>query len=274
MAKQLPVHTLVAYNTATSSENKIHDDTVAATLGFGGGLVPGVDVYAYLCQPAVANWGADFLAGSLVTTRFGSPVYDGERVEVRASVDDDGVLRAGVHTPTGPGRAASATLEARLGDESTVPPGVARAEQPAAADRPPASPASLAVDTVLGSFDWSIDAADHATYLGDVRDERSRTAELGLVHPGALLRLANSVLSETVRLGPWIHVGSTIHHRRPVEIGETIEVRGAVTDNREHKGHRFVDLDVVLVGTDGEARVWVEHTAIYEPRQLRAGATS
>jgi hypothetical protein len=33
-----------AFNTARESENKIHDDAVARRFGFGGGLVPGVDV--------------------------------------------------------------------------------------------------------------------------------------------------------------------------------------------------------------------------------------
>jgi len=48
-------HSLVAFNTATASANKIHDDTVAASLGFRGGLVPGVDVYAYLCHPPASS---------------------------------------------------------------------------------------------------------------------------------------------------------------------------------------------------------------------------
>ena len=39
-----PTHTLRASNEATESENKIHDDTVAAQYGFRGGLVPGVSV--------------------------------------------------------------------------------------------------------------------------------------------------------------------------------------------------------------------------------------
>src|SRR5258708_37656018 len=37
-----------AYNTSKQSENKIHDDTVARRVGFSGGLVPGVDVMAYM----------------------------------------------------------------------------------------------------------------------------------------------------------------------------------------------------------------------------------
>ena len=37
-----------AYNTAKQSENKMHDDTMARRFGFSGGLVPGVDVMAYM----------------------------------------------------------------------------------------------------------------------------------------------------------------------------------------------------------------------------------
>ena len=50
-----------AYNTAHSSENKIHDDAVARRFGFTGGLVPGVDVYAYMMHLPVARWGRAFL---------------------------------------------------------------------------------------------------------------------------------------------------------------------------------------------------------------------
>ena len=44
-----------AFNTAKASENKIHDDAVARRFGFGGGLVPGVDVYAYMAHLPVAR---------------------------------------------------------------------------------------------------------------------------------------------------------------------------------------------------------------------------
>ena len=48
---------VVAFNTATLSDNKIHDDEVASRFGFTGGLVPGVDVYAYLTHPPAEAWG-------------------------------------------------------------------------------------------------------------------------------------------------------------------------------------------------------------------------
>ena len=61
MTDLLAPYQLLAYNSARQSENKMHDDGVARQFGFGGGLVPGVDVYAYMAHPAVARWGRSFL---------------------------------------------------------------------------------------------------------------------------------------------------------------------------------------------------------------------
>src|SRR5215216_3941798 len=53
---------LQAYNTAKQSENKMHDDTVAKRFGFSGGLVPGVDVMAYMmCTSRSQNGAGTFL---------------------------------------------------------------------------------------------------------------------------------------------------------------------------------------------------------------------
>ena len=71
-----------AYNTAKQSENKMHDDTVAKRFGFSGGLVPGVDVMAYMMHLPVAKWGRAFLERGLIDARFVKPVYDGEIAEL------------------------------------------------------------------------------------------------------------------------------------------------------------------------------------------------
>ena len=54
MASRLEAYRVQAYNTAKLSENKMHDDTVARRFGFSGGLVPGVDVMAYMMHLPVA----------------------------------------------------------------------------------------------------------------------------------------------------------------------------------------------------------------------------
>jgi len=136
--------------------------------------------------------------------------------------------------------------------------------------RPKADEITLANDTVLGTIRETVDATSHAKYLGDVREVHPLYAESGLVHPGFLLRRANTILRDTVRLGPWIHVGSTVQFHGTMQVGQSLETRGRVANLFERKGHGFVDLDILMLTDDEQAVASVRHTAIYEPRQIRA----
>src|SRR5664279_772478 len=91
MTSRLETYRVEAYNTAKQSENKMHDDTVAKRYGFSGGLVPGVDVMAYMIHLPVAKWGRAFLEHGLIEARFVKPVYDGEIADVTGE-ESDGVL--------------------------------------------------------------------------------------------------------------------------------------------------------------------------------------
>ena len=127
-----------AFNTAKASENKIHDDTVAARFGFTGGLVPGVDVYAYMTHQAVAKWGRAWLEQGTAECRFGKPVYDGEIAEVEASIIEGGigisVTSKGDSCATGMAGLPAPEAAPDLGGWPVVP---------VPEDRPPASEASL-----------------------------------------------------------------------------------------------------------------------------------
>ena len=262
-------HEVVAHNTATTSTNKIHDDAVARRYGFGGGLVPGVDVYAYMTRPAVAAWGLDWLGHGTMRARFVDPVYEGETVAVvaaeAAETDAGTTMAIEVLGPDGTVRAVGEAGRAddRDGDGSlSVWPVVPQVEHP-----PPASPESLAAGTALGLAPHRF-RADHAhAYLTDVREELPLYGDAGVAHPGWLLRDANSVLGQNVRLGPWIHVGSDVRHHSLVEDGDAVDARAVVTREWERKGHRFVELDVGLVANGERLVARIVHTAIYRPRQ-------
>ncbi len=243
-----------AYNTAIDSTNRMHDDTVAQTYGFRGGLVPGVDVWAYMTQPCVDRWGERFLTGSTMEARFVSPVYDGEIVEAR--LDDDGSL-----VLTGPDGTVRATGSASLGGSPAV---VAVPTAPRPRPVPPASAALLAPGTVLGTLEFVFRREHAALYLAEVRDQHDVYAGGAVCHPGFLARQANSALHLNVELGPWIHVGTRAHHRGVVRDGDVVEVRGRVAAEYERKGHRFVDLDVEVFANS--VAVWSAfHTAIWQP---------
>lgn len=270
MTRALPVHRLVAFNTATRSENKIHDDEVAGRLGFTGGLVPGVDVYGYLCRAPLGLWGVDWLAGGTGTVRFEQPVYDGDEVEVRAELDDEGLLSVAAHTAAGcRARLVAARTDADAALHTLVPT-IERGDRPE--PRPLASPELFAHHLTLATLTVRCDDAEHRQYLDDIRDPDSPTTGSGACHPGWVLRRANQVLVTSVELGPWIHVGSTVQHLRAAPRNVDLEVRGRVREARERNGHRLVDLDVVITDPDGPVVV-IDHQAIYEPRQVRPSAS-
>jgi acyl dehydratase len=103
-----------------------------------------------------------------------------------------------------------------------------------------------------------------------VREADPLYAREGLVHPGQVLRLCNQALVQNVVLGPWIHVGSRVRNLAAARVGQRLTARARVTGNAERKGHRFVELDVLVVTEGGVPVAQVAHTAIWRPRQAKA----
>jgi len=258
-----------AFNTAKESENKIHDDAVARRFGFSGGLVPGVDVYAYMAHMPVARWGRAWLERGAAECRFAKPVYDGETAIVTANEFGGGRLALKVESLG----LACASGEAWLPDAAPDAPADHRiAPAPVApARRPQASEASLPVDRLLGIRPLRADADFARNYLRDLRETDPLYAREGLLHPGLILRLGNWALSHNVVLGPWIHVGSRVQNLGAASVGQELTALARVLSNHVHKGHKFVVLDVIA-RADGTPVARIEHTAIYEPRQVQEAA--
>jgi acyl dehydratase len=253
-----------AFNLSHASENKIHDDTVAQRLGFAGGLVPGVEVYAYACHPVVQRWGRAWLERGLMECRFLKPVYDGRIAtvtgqEIEAGLDievqSEGVLCATGHASLGDGSARRPSIDEF---EPRTPP----------KDRPPANESSLAEANWLGITPMQMTPEYAAGYLRDVRETDPVYAREGLAHPGALLRLCNLALRENVVLPPWIHTGSKVANFAAARIGDELSVRARVAANYERKGHRLVDLDALVIANGRTVIARVLHTAVYQLRQL------
>jgi acyl dehydratase len=256
-----------AFNTAKESENKIHDDAVARRFGFKGGLVPGVEVYAYMTHLPVERWGRAWLEHGTAQCRFAKPVYDGDLVSVTATgtrgaldlrLDSRSELCATGHAAMpAPPKPAAAFAEA------PIPP-----DPPA--ERPPADEATLPVGRWFAIHPFRLNREDAQQYLRDVRESLPLYAEAGLVHPGMILHIGNWVLRHNVVLRPWMHVGSRIEHFSAARIGDELSARALVTENYEHKGHRFVTLDVLVYANSTSPVARIAHTAIYRPRQLAA----
>jgi hypothetical protein len=265
MTSRLEAHRVQAYNTAKLSENKMHDDTVARRFGFSGGLVPGVDVMAYMMHLPVAKWGRAFLERGLIEARFVKPVYDGEMADVTGE-ENDGVLSIEVESrgqlcATGTASLPASAPSLSISDFSEVA---------AVTERRPVNASSYELGKWLGSLPraWAGEAARE--YLTDVRETDQIYASEGLGHPGLLQRVMNKVLVDNAILGPWIHVGSRMQLLSAACSGEELTARAKVTGNYEKKGHRFVELDALVVANGCTPLGHCQHIAIYQPREQAA----
>jgi acyl dehydratase len=248
---------VVARNLATDSENRIHDDDVARRLGFGGGLVPGVELFAYLAHPLVAAWGADFLDAGTLGARFRRPVYDGERVTVAVEEGADGSHAVTLLGDDGEVRAVGQAA-------ARAPAGGLRrdyAEQPEREVLLPTGPGSLPVGP-LGSIAEEVTREAHDGYLDGIGEQDPLYQDLGCVHPGAVLRVVNALLMRNVALGPWIHTASECRFLGRAPVPGLLRCHGSVSECFERNGNAYVRYDALVVGDDGPVAE-VDHTAIY-----------
>jgi hypothetical protein len=267
-SKELPPYTVLAHNTSADSENKIHDDAVAAEYGFKGGLVPGVAVYAYMTVPAIERWGIEWLERGSMSVRFQRPFYEGDRVTIRPSFGsdsmtltaerDDGVVAA---------TANAALLNASLKPSDDLLAGYADLPLPSDESRLPADREYLKPGLNLGTLKQALDLARDQPRLLDKISEPLpiyRGSE-AVAHPYVLLALANRVLMENVKLGPWIHTQSDLMNWSVARDGDEISVRGRIEKCFEARDHEFVVLDLLLSGGDRIVQQ-VHHTAIFKVR--------
>ncbi|MFZ1173552.1 MAG: hypothetical protein WAO01_20410 [Bradyrhizobium sp.] len=265
MTGLLETYRVEAYNTAKLSENEMHDDTVARRFGFSGGLVPGVDVMAYMMHLPVARWGRTFLERGLIEARFVKPVYDGEIADIRGR-ENNGVISIEVESRGELCATGTASLPAAAPRFSITD----YVEVAAVSERQPIGVSSYQAGQWLGSMPrtWAGEAAEE--YLNEVRERDPVYSREGLGHPGLLQRVMNKVLVDNAILGPWIHVGSKMQLLSAARRGDEITARARVTDNYEKKGHRFVELDALVVGNGATPLAHCHHVAIYQPREQAA----
>jgi acyl dehydratase len=264
----LPPYHVAAYNTAKSSENKIHDDATAKRFGFKGGLVGGVHVYAYMSHLPVAHWGRAWLERGTGEARFGKPVYEGDIAEIAALEDAEGMS-----LQVNSGGELCATGRAGLPDVAPAAPSLADFRAvPARSDRVAADEQSLKVGDWLGMNPLTITQDYQTRDIADTRETDPLYLREGIVHSGTVLRCCNWALSHNVILPAWMHMGSTVRNLGIARVGDTLNVRAHITKNYEHKGHKWVEIDALVIANEAKPIARVTHIAIYRPRQLAEAA--
>ena len=234
--------------------------------GFSGGLVPGVDVMAYMMHQPVAKWGRAFLERGLIEARFVKPVYDGEMAELTAD-ESNGVLSIEVHSRGELCATGTASLPASA-------PAVSIADYrrvAAVAERRPVNAASYEVGKWLGTtpLDWAGGAASE--YLADIQGNRPDLRE------GGPRSSRPAATGDEPGAGRQRHFGAVDSRRQPH--AAACRLRRPATSsppaqksigNYDKKGHRFVELDALVVGNGQTPLAHCHHIAIYQPREQAA----
>jgi hypothetical protein len=247
VGRALLVYRVRAENIAVESDNKIHDDQVAAKYGFRGGLVPGVTVYGYMMVPIV-EMAPEWLERGSMTLRLMEPFYDGEEVVVRAEAGDDGSIAVAAQREDG---TVCAQGTASMRDAGLHAPA-----------RLPEHPLPAMEHRVTPSSDSVIPGA----LLGTVTERLDLSRRS---YSERLLQYSNEILARNFRLGPWIHTASEIENWAVAREGDELSARGRVRERFDRKGHEFVVIDVTLAAGDRLIQT-VRHTAIYKPRMADA----
>ncbi len=239
-----------AVNTASDSENRIHDNSVAAEYGFQGGLVPGVTIYGYMASAVIDRLGPQWLDRGAMDVRFFEPFYEGEEVAITITDLTDGKLKVEAGT--------RGLATAWIGDSpvDNFPPEHFASKQIASNE-------TIRPGMLLATLEKTLDlsqpgvSAPLDAFIGPER----------VAHPAIILGLANEVLMHNYTLGPWIHASSEVRNASSVRDGERVQVRAKIIDAYERKGHEFIVLDVaVLSALRLISRI--RHTAIWKPRKI------
>jgi len=270
--RTLAPHTVRAHNFAAASANKIHDNEVAAKLGFTGGLVPGVALYAYMTVPMARDFGVEWIARGAMCAKFIQPIYDGEVATVRAQVESDSPLRVKLELTNPAGTLCAVGAASMPEHRASVDP-ECYPQLPMPATKLPARSSSLLAGTPLGSLRIDPGKAAYGGEFVGLLEELRESLPLysgpnAPWHPALIPMRANRLLADNVDLGPWIHTASEMQHHALPRPGEEIWLRGFVVDSFVKRGHEMVTLDLAAFAEGNRVLARILHTAIIRPAQL------
>jgi acyl dehydratase len=250
---------VTARNFSEASENRIHSDEIAKKFGFKGALVPGVAVYGYLTHPLVTQFGDAWLSQSVCDLRLLKPAYDGDRLALSLSVNDD---QHTVHCHNDDGELLAILT-------STTPKSPPAAEPASIFSQRAKSNGRIEISwntvTPLEPFnDWTftVTEEENALYTSQVADNLELYTS-GVAHPHMLLSYANGALMHEYVMPTWIHVGSETRHRHRVNVGDTITVKSIPLEKWRKKGHEFIRL-YVSYWRGEQLTTDILHTAIFK----------
>ena len=262
-------HTVVAFNDAESSDNRMHSDEMAQRFGFRGALVPGVTVYGYMTLPLIREFGESWLGASTSEVRLIKPAYHLERLDIRGAAGTESTDNVVVEA-WDPHGVRIATVQSSVGPAEISGPWDLKPAQKNP-DRAEICWENVELETPFAAMHFNPTRDDNlglAEMLGDTLPLWGE-GEQPPLHPFDIARMTNRAFTNVWHMPAWMHVGTVFRHHRVIRIGDPIEMRTMVADKWERKGHQFARLYIAML-VDGQPAVEAEHTAIFKVADRQA----
>lgn len=256
---QADTYKIQAFNDALESENRIHSDEVAKKYGFEGALVGGVVVYGHMTYQPMQAMGAEWLTDNKAEVRFIKPAYDEQLLTIESEHQENSFKSSCQND----NKDLLSTLSSSkgLGEPSPswmIPP------SPEKIIREEVHWDKLHLDQPAPAFIWQPDYDTNMDFANQLRDDNPLYLEgkEPLVHPFWTSRECNSAFGRSFILPAWIHVGTVFSFRKPLRVGQDVEIRMIPQKKWESKGHQLTTLYIAFI-VNGEPYIEAEHTAIF-----------
>lgn len=257
---------ILALNDAEDSENRIHSDEIARRYGFSSALVSGVNLFGYLTQPLVRQYGEQFLHRGMLDVVFLKPAYQNDLLTLRSeSLGQESSSRSHVTYAYNEQEILLAKLESWLPAELPAINTLADSEpgKPISV-RPEISDQTISLNLPGPALHWRPKPEDNAAHVSVQRDMspiyQSKDSH---VHPYYLLEMCNAALKNMYLMPAWVHTSSKLTLRDSVRVGRDYRIKAIPTNKWVRKGHEFISLYLVF-HCDNVVVLEVEHTAIYK----------
>lgn len=257
---------ILAFNNAQSSENRIHSDEIAAKFGFKGALVSGANLFGYLSQPLVAHYRESWLQTNIINVEFIKPAYQDDLLTIKTKdLSCDSSSRAHCTYMYNAENQLLAKLKSSQPDQLPEVNQLAQIyRKPEELKRQEISWDIINENKPWPTYVWKPTQEDNLQRVSTQRDQCAiYQSTRGHIHPYYLLESCNKALMRKFIMPAWIHTGSRLILRKPLQVGQTIEIRTTPAQKWERKGHQFVKLYIAML-TDNTVALEAEHIAIFK----------
>lgn len=271
MAKNTVENTVVAYldnDDSPDITNPIHSTEVAKSYGFDGPLVGGVTVWGWATDTILAALGDGWLEDGWAEYSFRQPVFPGDRLTVRATLNEDSSVafwtvemineqdQVCVSGSVGLGKAQ--WLSELILPRSMGPTNESDSKGPLTLEN-----AETGKDWWALERDFSAEVSAEFIAQKQHTDNPLFNDENAIAHPSWTAGWAEQLLRHNFAIPSSMHTKSRVQHHRKIPVGTSVIGGAHLIDAYERKAHHFANFDVLLADNDGTTLAQLRHWTIF-----------